>query len=72
MILLNAAAESISFGHKIALCDHQKGDMIRKYGETVGCATKDFKKGSWVHIHNVISIVDHHLIDRINIGEVEP
>lgn len=65
------AAESIQFGHKIALCDHQKGDVVRKYGEKIGCTTTDFQKGSRVHIHNLISSVDRHLMDRLHSGKVE-
>lgn len=47
------ALENIEFAHKIALVDIKKGDDIIKYGEVIGYALKDIKKGSWVHIHNM-------------------
>ncbi|MGA2955658.1 MAG: UxaA family hydrolase [Thermodesulfobacteriota bacterium] len=47
------ALDDIRFGHKIALVDIRKGEMIRKYGHPVGVATKDIRAGDHVHIHNV-------------------
>jgi altronate dehydratase small subunit len=47
------ALEDIRFGHKIALVDIRKGEMIKKYGHPVGVATKDIRAGDHVHIHNV-------------------
>jgi len=62
------ATEAITFGHKIALYDHKKGTVVKKYGEVIGCATVNFQKGSLVHLHNLISSVDRYLIKRIHIG----
>ena len=45
--------EDIPFGHKFALKDIKKGTPIIKYGETIGLATEDIKKGDHVHVHNV-------------------
>ena len=45
--------EDISFGHKIALDDIKKGDMVIKYGAPIGHAVTSIKKGMWVHTHNV-------------------
>jgi Altronate dehydratase len=45
----------ISLGHKFALEDINKGTKIIKYGESIGTATKEIKKGEFVHIHNVES-----------------
>jgi altronate dehydratase small subunit len=45
--------QSISFGHKFALKDILHGEEIIKYGETIGRATVDIRKGEHVHVHNV-------------------
>jgi altronate dehydratase small subunit len=41
------------FGHKIAIVDIAKGQKIAKYGEAIGSASQDIKRGDWVHTHNV-------------------
>jgi altronate dehydratase len=65
------AIDVIEFGHKIALYDHRKGDVVKKYGEIIGSATVDIPKGSWIHLHNLISNLDHYLNKRIHIGRGE-
>ncbi len=40
-------------GHKYAICDINKGENIIKYGNPIGHATEDIKKGDHVHTHNV-------------------
>lgn len=45
----------IPFGHKFSLNDIKKGDIIKKYGEIIGIATDDIKKGDWMHTHNIKS-----------------
>ena len=50
--------DDISAGHKIALVDIKKGEPIIKYGMVIGKATKDIKKGEWVHTHNMKSHLD--------------
>ena len=50
-----AAVEEIPQGHKMALKDIAKGDMIMKYGLPIGHATKDIKAGQWVHTHNMMT-----------------
>ena len=47
------AAETIPFGFKLALQDIPQGDIIRKYGETIGRASTSIAKGTMVHIHNL-------------------
>ena len=47
------AAEAIPFGFKIALQDIARGEIIRKYGETIGIAGVPIAKGTLVHIHNL-------------------
>ena len=40
-------------GHKYALCDIKSGENIIKYGNPIGHATEDIKKGEHVHSHNM-------------------
>jgi altronate hydrolase len=40
-------------GHKYALTDIYRGENIIKYGNPIGHATEDIKKGDLVHTHNV-------------------
>ena len=50
-------AETVTVnGHKIAVRDIKKGELINKYGEEIGIATKDIKKGEYVHVHNLDSM----------------
>lgn len=44
---------NLSDGHKYALCDIAAGENIIKYGNPIGHATVDIKKGEHVHSHNV-------------------
>ena len=43
----------VPYGHKIAVRDIKKGELIIKYGEEIGAATKDIAKGEYVHVHNL-------------------
>ena len=45
--------EDIPSGHKIAVHDLSPGEDIIKYGFPIGHATKEIKRGSWVHTDNV-------------------
>ena len=45
--------ETVPFGHKLAVSPIPKGAAIRKYGQTVGFASRDIEPGAWVHVHNV-------------------
>lgn len=40
-------------GHKYALCDIKCGESIIKYGNPIGHATEDIKKGEHIHSHNM-------------------
>ena len=44
---------NLQTGHKVALCDIEKGADIIKYGYPIGYATEDIKKGDAVHSHNM-------------------
>jgi len=52
-VLTLRAIEPIPFGFKIALQDLPRGEIIRKYGETIGKASAPIAKGALVHIHNL-------------------
>lgn len=45
----------IPVGHKFALNNISKGERIIKYGEIIGFATEEIKKGDWIHTHNIKS-----------------
>ncbi len=47
---------TIGFGHKFALSNIKRGELIIKYGETIGRATEDIKRGDHVHTHNLVSM----------------
>ena len=50
------AIGDIPYGHKIALMAISKGDIIVKYGEEIGMASRDIQKGEYVHVHNLDSM----------------
>src|ERR1700690_2571219 len=45
--------QAIPFGHKFALGNIEIGGAVIKYGEIIGLATEEIRKGEWVHVHNV-------------------
>ena len=47
------ALEAIPFGFKMALTDITQGAHVIKYGESIGKASSDIRKGELVHIHNL-------------------
>jgi len=47
--------ETVRFGHKLALVDMKVGDVVVKYGETMGVASSPIRVGEWVHIYNAES-----------------
>ena len=44
---------SLADGHKYAIRDISKGENVVKYGNPIGHATADIKKGEHVHSHNM-------------------
>jgi len=47
------AAQPIRFGHKLALGPIAAGDLVYKYGEVIGRATRAIAAGEHVHVHNI-------------------
>ena len=50
------AAQSIPFGHKIAIARIERNELVLKYGEVIGEATEPIEEGKHVHVHNVKSL----------------
>lgn len=44
--------QAITKGHKIAISNIKKGQMLTKYGEYLGQASIDIEAGEWIHSHN--------------------
>lgn len=49
------ALEDITIYHKVACRDIPKDAPVSKYGQHIGIAAYDIRKGEHVHIHNVTS-----------------
>jgi altronate dehydratase small subunit len=49
------ATEAIPVGHKLAIRDINRGEIIMKYGEVIGRATQNIQIGRHVHVHNLES-----------------
>ena len=47
------ALGKIPFGFKVAVVDITKGAHVLKYGQSIGIASSNIKKGELVHIHNL-------------------
>ena len=45
--------DSVPAGHKFALRPHAAGDVVRRYGEPIGRATRAIAPGEHVHTHNL-------------------
>ena len=64
-VCLTACGE-IPAGHKYALKDISKGETVVKYGQIIGRATTNIKRGEWVHTHNVKSHLDEKPVYKYN------
>lgn len=53
--------QDIKLGHKIALKDIKQNEYVFKYGHIIGKASRDIKKGEWIHTHNLISHLDENV-----------
>ena len=47
--------DDIPSNHKFAFVDIKAGDPIIKYGLNIGRASRDIRRGEYVHIHNIES-----------------
>ena len=48
-----SARMDVPIGHKVALVDIKAGDTVLKYGQDIGQAKADIRKGEHVHVHNL-------------------
>ena len=46
--------QPIPMGHKLATSSIREGEVIRKYGQIIGFASKDIAPGDHLHTHNVM------------------
>ena len=46
----------VPYGHKIAVKDIPRGQLVIKYGEEIGIATQDIRRGEYVRVHNMDSL----------------
>ena len=47
--------EKIPQYHKLAVRDIRRTEFVRKYGEVIGQAVCDIRRGAHVHVHNIES-----------------
>ena len=73
-----ALREAITRGHKVALSDIAEGQPVRKYGQTIGLATRPIAAGEHVHLQNLAMdelhlahdfCVDNHAEGMVPIAE---
>lgn len=50
------AVEAADRYHKLAYADFEPGDLVTKYGQTIGRATCAIRCGEYVHVHNIESV----------------
>lgn len=53
--------DDIQAGHKMAVSFIKKGESVIKYGEAIGSAKEDIKKGAHVHTHNLATRLDEEV-----------
>ena len=49
------ALEAVPLGHKLAIHDRSPGDPVTEYGVRIGTAPRGFRRGEYVHTHNLVS-----------------
>jgi len=47
--------EAVPLGHKVALADLEPGATVVKYGTPIGTTPGGFRRGQYVHTHNLRS-----------------
>lgn len=50
------ALEAADRYHKLAYLELEPGDLVTKYGQTIGRATCAIKRGEYAHVHNIESV----------------
>jgi len=54
------STEAIPSGHKVSLRPIAEGEVVRKYGQVIGLATRAIAAGAHVHVHNLDMGGDSH------------
>jgi len=49
--------DSLPIGHKVAAVDIHEGEIIYKYGQAIGIAKTEIRRGQHVHVHNVKDLI---------------
>lgn len=65
-------AADIPQGHKVALIAAKAGDIIMKYGQPIGCASRAIAAGDHVHSHNLVTALAGELAYRAGHGSPAP
>lgn len=68
LMVLNART-SIELGHKIALRDIPRGELVFKYGFAIGKTLVNINKGNHVHVHNIESQKGRGDLEKISQDE---
>src|SRR5438132_9384069 len=45
--------DAIPAGHKVALCEIQPGEIVWRYGQQIGRASRAIQPGNHIHTHNL-------------------
>lgn len=45
--------QAVAFGHKVATAPVEAGEIVKKYGQIIGVASRDISPGDHVHTHNL-------------------
>jgi altronate hydrolase len=64
--------EAVPVGHKLALEEIAAGAAVRKYGFTIGNATRPVRPGEWLHSHNLATALHDKLEYRYEPSFHEP
>jgi len=51
------AQDAVNFGHKLARCDLDKGQVVVKYGNPMGRTLEVITRGAHVHVHNIAGLM---------------
>ncbi|MBT0993988.1 UxaA family hydrolase [Cellulomonas sp. DKR-3] len=66
-----AVRQSVPRGHKLALRPAAAGDQVRKYGQSIGRATRDIAPGDHVHTHN-LGMADDERMYEVGTARTRP
>ena len=66
-----AAREAIPQGHKMALCDFERGGPVMRYGQAIGYANRAILAGSWVR-EEMIALPAPPSLDELPLATAVP